>query len=42
VLNPEGKSKGVKEMWVDQKQQSSNIVPVFGDGKEHNVTVVLG
>jgi cellobiose phosphorylase len=42
VLNPGGKSKGIKEMWVDGKSQSSNVIPVIGDGKEHKVKVVMG
>jgi cellobiose phosphorylase len=42
VLNPEGISKGVKEIWVDGKSHPSNIIPVYGDGKEHLVNVVLG
>jgi len=42
VSNPDGKSKGVKQVLVDGKPQSSNIIPVFGDGKTHSVLVVLG
>jgi cellobiose phosphorylase len=42
VLNSNGKSKGVKEMWVDGVSQSSNVIPVFGDGKEHMVQVEMG
>jgi cellobiose phosphorylase len=42
VLNPDCRMKGVKEVTVDGKQQSSNLVTVFGDGKEHQVRVVLG
>jgi len=42
VLNPEGKSKGIKEIRVDGKLQASNIIPVFGDGKVHPVRVIIG
>ncbi len=42
VVNTERKSKGVKELTVDGKIIGSNLVPVFGDGKEHSVRVVLG
>ncbi len=42
VLNPAGKSKGTGEVIVDGKPQRSNVIPVFGDGMEHFVTVVMG
>ena len=42
VVNPDGKSKGINEVTVDGKQQASNLIPVFGDKKEHTVKVVLG
>lgn len=42
IRNPDGKSKGVKEIIIDGKAQNSNLVPAFGDGKEHSVTVILG
>jgi cellobiose phosphorylase len=42
VLNPDGKSKGIKEIRVDGKLQASNIIPVFGDGKVHPVEVIMG
>jgi cellobiose phosphorylase len=42
VLNPDGKSKGVKTVIVDDLPCKSNLIPVFGDGKEHKVKVVLG
>jgi cellobiose phosphorylase len=41
IQNPEGKSKGIKQVIVDGKAQSSNLIPLFGDG-EHNVKVILG
>ena len=42
IQNPEGKSKGVKVVIVDGKPQTSNLIPLFGDGLEHAVKVVLG
>jgi len=42
VHNPDRKSKGVKEVVVDGKQQSSNLIPLFNDRSEHSVKVVLG
>lgn len=42
VENPDGKSKGVSDVTVDGKLHSSNLVPVFGDAKEHTVKVVIG
>jgi cellobiose phosphorylase len=42
ILNPENKSKGIKEVMVDGKKASSNLIPVFGDGAEHTVKVVIG
>jgi len=42
IENPDCNSKGVKVVFVDGKPQSSNLIPAFGDGKEHIVKVVLG
>ena len=42
VLNPHGKSKGITEVTVDGLLIKSNLIPVFGDAKEHNVKVVMG
>lgn len=42
VINPEGKSKGVKKVTVDGTLHKTNLIPVFGDGKEHQVKVILG
>ncbi len=41
VTNPNGKSKGVSEVWIDGKTHRSNLIPVFRDGKEHFVKIVL-
>jgi cellobiose phosphorylase len=42
ILNPNGKSRGILEVTVDGLPNKSNLIPVFGDGKEHKVKVVLG
>jgi cellobiose phosphorylase len=42
VQNPDGISKGTKEIFVDGKIFRSNLLPVFGDGEIHKVTVILG
>jgi cellobiose phosphorylase len=42
VVNPDGKSKGAIKVLADGILQASNVIPVFGDGNEHTVKVVLG
>ena len=42
VSNPSHVSKGVKSVTVDGNAIKGNILPVFADGKEHTVEVVLG
>lgn len=42
VSNPSHVSKGVKSVTVDGNAIEGNILPVFADGKEHTVEVVLG
>jgi cellobiose phosphorylase len=42
IVNPNGKSKGIIEVTVDDLPHKSNLIPVFGDGKEHSVKIVLG
>lgn len=42
VENPNGVNKGVKEVRVDGNLQSSNIVPIFQDGKQHSVVIIMG
>jgi cellobiose phosphorylase len=42
VVNPNGKSKGISEVTVDGLPHESNLIPVFGDGKEHKVKLVMG
>lgn len=42
VENLNGVSKGVAKVTVDGKGQTSNILPIFGDGNIHAVVVELG
>lgn len=42
VKNPKGVSKGVKEVIVDGRSQTSNVIPLFEDGEEHQVKVIMG
>lgn len=42
ISNPKHVSKGVKKLIVDGERYSGNIIPVFDDGKTHNVEVVMG
>ena len=42
IKNPKHVSTGVVKMMVDGKEVASNIVPVAGDGGEHEVLVILG
>jgi len=41
IENPDGNTKGVKKLFVDDKECSDNYVPLFGDGKVHTIKVVL-
>jgi cellobiose phosphorylase len=42
VKNPNHVSSGVAKVTVDNKEISGNILPLFGDGKQHEVEVILG
>jgi cellobiose phosphorylase len=42
IQNPQNKSKGVKAVTIDGKPHASNLIPLFNDGLEHTVKVVLG
>lgn len=42
ITNPNHVCSGVENMIVDGKKVEGNIIPVFGDGKVHEVQVVLG
>jgi len=41
IKNPNGKNKGVSKIILDGKELDSPVVPFIGDGKTHNVEVVL-
>lgn len=41
VLNPEHKSKGVFELTLDGRKIDSCILPVFPEGTEHSVRVIM-
>ncbi len=42
VKNPNHVSKGVAKVTADGIVLDGNIIPVFGDGKEHDIEVILG
>jgi len=42
IQNPDHVCRGVKKVTVDGKAIEGNVLPVFGDGKAHQVTVTLG
>ncbi len=42
VRNPDHKSKGIRSIKVDGQLIPGNIIPASGDGKAHNVEVVMG
>jgi cellobiose phosphorylase len=42
VSNPQKVAKGVKRVTVDGAPMSGNVLPIFGDGKEHGVEVIMG
>ncbi len=41
VVNPEHKSRGVWEVSVDGKKVDSCILPVFPEGTEHNIKIIM-
>lgn len=42
VLNPEGVCKGVRSIEVDGASIDGDIIPVFDDGKIHEIVAVMG
>jgi cellobiose phosphorylase len=42
IENPKGKEHGVKEVYVDGRKISGNLIEPHGDGKTHKVRVILG
>lgn len=42
VKNPDHVSKGVSEIRVDGTYINGNLIPVYQDGREHDVVVIMG
>lgn len=42
VNNPQHVAKGIASLKVDGREITGNILPIFGDGKGHQVEVLLG
>ena len=42
INNPNHVCTGVTKMTVDGQEIAGNIIPVFGDGKQHTIIVNLG
>jgi cellobiose phosphorylase len=42
IENPQGKEHGVKKVVLDGRELDTNLLPVFEDGKTHQVKVILG
>ena len=42
IKNPAHVCRGVKEVTVDGQKTEGNVLPVFADGKNHKVEVILG
>jgi cellobiose phosphorylase len=42
ITNPSHVEKGVKSIMADGKFIKNNILPVFSDGREHEIQVMMG
>jgi cellobiose phosphorylase len=42
VKNPTHINKGIASVNVDDREQESNLIPVFDDGKVHSIEIILG
>ena len=42
VQNPDHISKGIQEIIVDNKNINGNLIPIFNDNKDHEITVKMG
>ena len=42
IENKEHVSKGIKKIMLEGHEMTGAYIPVFGDGKVHNITVVMG
>jgi cellobiose phosphorylase len=41
IHNPNGKSRGIREMTIDGNRILGNVLPIFNDNNTHNVEVLL-
>ncbi len=42
IFNPQGKEKGVKQIFVDGQEVPGTLIRPFGDGRTHKVKVIMG
>jgi cellobiose phosphorylase len=42
VKNPNHISKGIQSVWVDGIKHQDQIIPIFSDGKNHTVEIIMG
>jgi cellobiose phosphorylase len=42
VKNPDNVSKGIKSVAVDGRLHQSQLIPVFDDGENHFVEIIMG
>ena len=42
VENPQHVSRGISSVTVDGKPHMTTLLPVFSDGKTHNIKIVMG
>lgn len=42
VENPDHVSKGIAKVYIEEKEQDNNIIPIFNDNKKHKIKVIMG
>jgi cellobiose phosphorylase len=42
ILNPSQVCKGIISIEIDGRRHNNNLLPVFNDGKEHDIVVIIG
>jgi cellobiose phosphorylase len=42
VQNPDHVNKGIKTITIDGKPHSGSLLPVYADGQEHVVEILMG
>jgi cellobiose phosphorylase len=42
IQNPQKVSQGVQSITADGKRLTSQVLPIYNDGREHEVEVILG